>query len=153
MLPMRVVLPLVMFLFGAVGAFGADASPAPAVAPSDASRPVLFNTAFESGSLGKIEKLGETEFRLHLKGQQDARGRNRQATWFFFRMDDVGGRELTLRLTSFKGEYIAYIKLNGNDPAQFGLTIDRGIPKHLSPVSPEVQPETPKAPAANMPKP
>lgn len=54
---------------------------------------------------------------------------------------------------SFKGEYIAYIKLNGNDPAQFGLTIDRGIPKHLSPVSPEVQPETPKAPAANMPKP
>src|SRR5215211_3917603 len=66
---------------------------------------VLFNTAFESASLGKIEKLGETEFRLHIKGQQDARGRNRQATWFFFRMDDVAGRELTLHLTAFKGEY------------------------------------------------
>lgn len=68
-------------------------------------RPVLFGTAFECGSLGRIEKLSETEFRLHIKGQQDARGRNRQATWFYFRMDDVAGRELTLHLTSFKGEY------------------------------------------------
>lgn len=50
---------------------------------------------------------------------------------------------------SFKGEYIAYIKVSGDgDPAQFGLTIDRGIPKHLSPVSPEVQPvATAKPPA------
>jgi murein tripeptide amidase MpaA len=76
-----------------------------AAADAPDPRPVLFNTAFESGSLGRIEKVSETEFRLHVKGQQDARGRNRQATWFFFRMDDVAGRELTLRLTSFKGEY------------------------------------------------
>ena len=55
---------------------------------------------------------------------------------------------------SFKGEYIGYVKVNGNgDPAQFGLTIDRGTPKHLSPVSPEVQPEAPKAPAPHAPKP
>lgn len=77
------------------------AGPGPAVE----AKPVLFNTAFESASIGKIEKLGETEFRLHVRGQQDARGRNRQATWFMVRMDDVGGRELTLRLTAFKGEY------------------------------------------------
>src|SRR5215216_1618980 len=63
--------------------------------------PVLFNTAFDSGSIGRIEKLSETEFRLHVKGQQDSRGRNRQATWFLFRMDDVAGREITLGLTSF----------------------------------------------------
>ena len=74
-------------------------------AESPAPRPVLFNTSFEGASLGLIEKIGETEFRLHVKGQQDSRGRNRQATWFFFRVDDVAGRELTLRLTSFKGEY------------------------------------------------
>jgi hypothetical protein len=53
--------------------------------PTPSAPPVLFNTAFESGSLGKIEKLSETDFRLHVKGQQDARGRNRQATWFSFR--------------------------------------------------------------------
>lgn len=75
----------------------------PAAEPT--TSPVLFNTAFESASLGKIEKLSETEFRLHVKGQQDSRGRNRQATWFYFRMDEVAGRELTLHFTSFKGEY------------------------------------------------
>jgi hypothetical protein len=70
-----------------------------------AAKPVLFNTAFESGSIGLIEKLSDDEYRLHVRGQQDARGRNRQATWFYFRMDDVGGRELTLRLAAFRGEY------------------------------------------------
>src|SRR5687767_14430563 len=98
---MRIVPLVVALILPAFVAFAAVAADAPSTPP----RPVLFNTAFEGASLGKIEKLGETEFRLHLKGQQDARGRNRQATWFSFRMDDVAGRELTLRLTSFKGEY------------------------------------------------
>lgn len=66
---------------------------------------ITFNTAFESGSLGPVEQVSETEYRLHLKGQQDARGRNRQATWFFVRLDNIAGRALTLRLTSMKGEY------------------------------------------------
>src|SRR5439155_13734974 len=57
---------------------GFCATPAPG---ASAEKPVLFNTAFESGSIGLIEKLSETEFRLHIKGQQDSRGRNRQATW------------------------------------------------------------------------
>ncbi|MDO8539851.1 MAG: M14-type cytosolic carboxypeptidase [Opitutaceae bacterium] len=82
-----------------------SAAPAPTGAAAMGAPPVLFNTAFEGAALGKIEKLGETEFRLHIKGQQDARGRNRQATWYSFRMDDVGGREVTLHLTAFKGEY------------------------------------------------
>jgi hypothetical protein len=83
--------------WGALVAGGAEVGPA---AP-----PVLFNTAFEGASLGRIEKLSETEFRLHLRGQQDARGRNRQATWFAVRLDQLAGRALTLRLTAFKGEY------------------------------------------------
>ncbi len=78
---------------------GAAESAAPA------TKPVLFNTAFESGSIGLIEKISDTEFRLHIRGQQDSRGRNRQATWFYFRMGDVAGRELTIRLASWKGEY------------------------------------------------
>ena len=82
----------------AVVARGAE-SAAPAV------KPVLFNTAFESGSIGLIEQLGDSEYRLHVRGQQDARGRNRQATWFYFRMDDVAGRDLTIRLAAFRGEY------------------------------------------------
>ena len=66
---------------------------------------VVFNTAFESGSIGRIDPLGDDEFRLHVAGQQDARGHNRQATWHYFRMENVAGRELTLRFTDFLGEY------------------------------------------------
>jgi len=99
-----IMLALLSVIGGSFPAYAA-APPTPFPAPAAELAPVRFNTAFESGSLGRIEKLGETEFRLHLKGQQDARGRNRQATWFSFRLDDVAGRELTLRFTSFKGEY------------------------------------------------
>lgn len=67
--------------------------------------PVTFNKAFESASIGKIEKLDDTTFRLHVEGQYDERGRNRQTTWFYFRMDNVAGRELTLTFTDWVGEY------------------------------------------------
>ncbi len=67
--------------------------------------PVTFNKAFEGASLGKIEKLGDAAFRLHVEGQSDERGRNRQTTWFYFRMDNVAGRELTLTFTDWVGEY------------------------------------------------
>jgi hypothetical protein len=67
--------------------------------------PILIHHNFEGGSLGKVEKLGDTQFRLHVAGQHDERGRNRQASWYFFRMDRVAGRDLTLTLTDFVGEY------------------------------------------------
>lgn len=76
-----------------------------AAAENATVKPVIFNTAFESGSIGVIEKQGDDEYRLNVRGQQDAYGRNRQATWFYFRMDDVANRALTLRLAAFRGEY------------------------------------------------
>lgn len=67
---------------------------------------VRFNTAFEGAALGRVEVVGETEFRVHVPGQQDERGRNRQATWYYFRMDNVRGRDLTITLTGYlPGEY------------------------------------------------
>jgi hypothetical protein len=66
---------------------------------------VTFSTAFEGGSIGRIEKLDDTTFRVHVAGQQDERGRNRAATWYCFRMDHVQGRDLTITLTDFVGEY------------------------------------------------
>jgi len=98
---MRVLL-LIVFACGALSAPAAETPAPPATA---AAQPVLFNTAFDSASIGRVEKISETEFRLHIRGQQDSRGRNRQATWFYFRMDEVAGRALTIRLTAFKGEY------------------------------------------------
>jgi hypothetical protein len=69
------------------------------------SAEVTFSTAFEAGSIGRIEKLNESTFRVHVLGQQDERGRNRAATWYCFRMDHVQGRDLTITLTDFVGEY------------------------------------------------
>ena len=66
---------------------------------------VTFSTAFEGGSLGLIEKQSENAFRVHVRGQQDERGRNRAATWYCFRMDNVRERELTITITDFIGEY------------------------------------------------
>src|SRR5438270_2048825 len=66
---------------------------------------ITFNTNFEDASIGKIEKLDETTFRCHTAGQSDERGRNRQANWYYFRMDHVKGRDLTITLTDFVGEY------------------------------------------------
>jgi hypothetical protein len=68
--------------------------------------PVRFNTAFEGAALDRVEVVAETEFRVYVPGQQDERGRNRQATWYYFRMDNVRGREVTITLTGFlPGEY------------------------------------------------
>lgn len=66
---------------------------------------VRFSTNFEGGSLGTIEVLGDSEFRCHVKGQQNEHGRNRQASWYYFRIDGARGRDLTLTLTDFVGEY------------------------------------------------
>jgi hypothetical protein len=66
---------------------------------------VTFNLNFEGASLGRIEALGDDHFRLHAAGQQDEQGRNRQPTWYYFRMDGVAGHQLTLTMTDFVGEY------------------------------------------------
>lgn len=71
-----------------------------------ATGPVRFNTAFEGASLARVETVSETNFRVYLEGEQDMRGRNRQATWIYFRMDNVRGRDLTITLTGYlPGEY------------------------------------------------
>ncbi len=66
---------------------------------------ILFNTNFEGGSLGKVETLGGRRFRCSVPGQSDERGRNRQASWYFFRMEGVAGLDLSLTLTDLVGEY------------------------------------------------
>lgn len=66
---------------------------------------ITFNKNFEGGALGKIEAVGETEFRCRVEGQHDERGRNRQANWYYFRMDGVRGCTVKLTLMDFVGEY------------------------------------------------
>jgi hypothetical protein len=65
-----------------------------------------IHTDFEGGSLGNIQKIGETHFRLAVKGESDQDNRNRQANWYSFRVDHATpGRELTLDIVNLPGEY------------------------------------------------
>jgi hypothetical protein len=67
---------------------------------------VTIQTHFEGGSLGRIEKVSETHFRLGAKGDKDQDGRNRQANWYYFRVDGASaGKELTLDIVDLPGEY------------------------------------------------
>jgi hypothetical protein len=69
------------------------------------SAPITFNTNFESGSLGKIEQVGPGHYVCALRGEQNAQGRNRQASWYYFRMDGVRDRAVTIELADLLGEY------------------------------------------------
>src|SRR6185436_3680411 len=64
-----------------------------------------ISTDFEGGSLGKIERVSATQFRCAVAGQADQDGRNRQASWYSFRLDGAKDREVTVTLTELRGEY------------------------------------------------
>jgi hypothetical protein len=66
---------------------------------------VSLRTNFEAGSLGKVELISSTHLRCAVKGEVDQKGRNRQASWYYFRLDDAAGREITLDLVDLVGEY------------------------------------------------
>jgi Cytosolic carboxypeptidase N-terminal domain/Zinc carboxypeptidase len=64
-----------------------------------------IHTDFEGGSLGRIEQVSATHFRLAVKGESDQDGRNRQANWYYFRVDGASSQPLTLDIVNLPGEY------------------------------------------------
>jgi len=64
-----------------------------------------ISSDFEGGSLGAVERRGEDHFACRVPGQADQDGRNRQVTWYSFRLDGRKGRETTITLTDLAGEY------------------------------------------------
>jgi hypothetical protein len=75
------------------------------VLPLAACSSVSISTDFGGGNLGKVEQVSETHFRCAVPGQADHEGRNRQASWYYFRLDGAKGREVTITLTDLRGEY------------------------------------------------
>jgi len=69
------------------------------------SAAVRVSTDFEGGSLGRVEQVSEVHFRLGVKGENDQDGRNRQANWYYFRVEDAGSKELTFDMVDLPGEY------------------------------------------------
>ncbi len=64
-----------------------------------------IHTNFEGGSLGRIEKVTNAHFRLGSAGEKDQDGRNRQANWYYFRVDAAPRAEMTLDIVDLPGEY------------------------------------------------
>jgi murein tripeptide amidase MpaA len=63
------------------------------------------STNFEGGSVGKVETVSPTHLRVAVAGQSDQDGRNRQANWYYFRLDNLPHQEITIDLVNLAGEY------------------------------------------------
>jgi len=84
-----------------VGCFaGAGIADTPATQPM-----ILFSTNFPGGQLGKIEAVDANSYRCWVPGQYNEQGRNRQTSWYYFRLERVKGRPLSLTMTDLVGEY------------------------------------------------
>ena len=64
-----------------------------------------LHTDFEAGNIRKFEWLSEQHLRCEVNGETDQEGRNAQPSWFYFRLDGVAGRPLTIDLAGLAGEY------------------------------------------------
>lgn len=64
-----------------------------------------IHSDFEGGCLGNVEKISDTHYRLSAKGETDQDGRNRQANWYYFRVDDAPLKPMTLDIVNLPGEY------------------------------------------------
>ncbi len=62
-------------------------------------------TGFEGASLQKVETVSPVHFRCHLRGDVDQDGRNRQANWYYFRVEGARGKAVTIDLVGLPGEY------------------------------------------------
>ena len=60
---------------------------------------------FEGGSLDHVDVISPTHFRCGIKGQIDQDQRNRQASWYYFRLDNAAGRQVVIDLVNLAGEY------------------------------------------------
>ncbi len=66
---------------------------------------VSISTDFEGGTLGEVTQVSENHWRCALSGESDSEDRNRQASWYYFRVDGSKGQPLTIELTQLVGEY------------------------------------------------
>ncbi|HKC89340.1 MAG TPA: M14-type cytosolic carboxypeptidase, partial [Blastocatellia bacterium] len=78
-----------------------------ALAPQfvSAAKPISIHDNFEGAALGRIVRVAETHFRCGVRGESDQDGRNRQANWYYFRVDGAKDQALTLDLVDLPGEY------------------------------------------------
>jgi len=75
-----------------------------ALAADDPAK-ITVSSDFEGGGIGKVEHVSGTHLRCAVEGESDQDKRNRQTSWFYFRLDGVKDKDLTIELTDLAGEY------------------------------------------------
>ncbi|MGH9658205.1 MAG: M14-type cytosolic carboxypeptidase, partial [Bryobacteraceae bacterium] len=60
---------------------------------------------FEGGSMARASRAGDAHWRIEVKGESDQDGRNRQASWYYFRVDGAPRAEMIFDITGLPGEY------------------------------------------------
>ncbi len=60
---------------------------------------------FEGGSIGRVQVAGPRHLICSVKGEVDHEKRNRQASWYYFRIDGTPRKEIVVDLTDLPGEY------------------------------------------------
>jgi hypothetical protein len=66
---------------------------------------ITVSTNFEAGSVGRVEVVSPTHLRCPVVGESDQDKRNRQASWYYFRLDGLPSTEVVIELTDLVGEY------------------------------------------------
>ncbi len=66
---------------------------------------VAVSASFEGGSIGRVEQVAPNHLRCAVEGQADQDNRNRQANWYYFRLDGLPDGEFRIDLTDLVGEY------------------------------------------------
>ncbi len=64
-----------------------------------------LSSDFEGGCLENVREIEPGRFRARVPGQADEQGRNRQVSWYSFRVDGFRGRDVEVTLTDLVGEY------------------------------------------------
>ncbi len=76
-----------------------------AAAAGVAAAELRVSADFEGGSIGACRLVAESHLECKVEGETDQEGRNRQASWFFFRVDGADGEPVTIDLVDLAGEY------------------------------------------------
>lgn len=61
---------------------------------------------FPGAKLGQVQRVSQWHWRVGVKGQSDQDGRNRQANWYYFRVEGARrGKQIIIDLVDLPGEY------------------------------------------------
>ncbi|MEN6534979.1 MAG: M14-type cytosolic carboxypeptidase [Bryobacteraceae bacterium] len=66
---------------------------------------IAISAAFPGGSIGRVEHVAPDHLRCAVKGQADQNNRNRQANWYYFRIDNLPRKKIRIDFTDLVGEY------------------------------------------------